>query len=245
MVKLVKRRTLSTITEWRHAGNLAPQIASCFADLTIEEEKMAGFDSYLAEHLWPGLMFWGLLYISDYYLTLICARLYHRGARNKLALEGSYEITPYFQPDIDSLRTVSPRFIAAFLWTEAWLGATWWFSLQSTAALYEIVFGAMVSVELAVHIRHLRNLFLFRAIVCSDQVQGRIQYARPLSLRISAVELYGFTALFFLLFVFTQSWFTLGGTLSCFVTASKHLRLAQKATSAKLTETRPSVVTES
>lgn len=245
MVKVVKREALPTVTKWRHAGNLAPQLASCFADLADEEVKMLGFNRYFVEHLWPGLAFWGLLYISDYYLTLICARLYHRGARNTLVLEGSYEITPYFQADIDALRKVSPRFIAAFAWTEVWLAASWWISQQSLIEFYQIVFGAMVSVELAVHIRHLRNLFLFRAIVGSDQVQGRIQYSRPLSLRISAVELYGFTALFFLLFVFTQSWFTLGGTLSCFVTASKHLRFAQKATSAKASETRPSVVTQS
>jgi hypothetical protein len=206
---------------------------------------MTSVDSYFFERLWPGLVFWGGLYISDYYLTLVCARLYQNGARNKLALEGSYEITPYFQADIDSLRAISPRFIAAFLWTEAWLAATWWLSQQSTFSFYEIVFGSMVSVELAIHIRHFRNLFLFRAIVRSDEVQGRIQYSRPMSLRISAVELYGFATLFFLLSVFTQSWFTVGGTLSCFVTATKHLRLAQKAKASKLVETRPGIVAES
>jgi hypothetical protein len=122
------------------------------------------------------------------------------------------------------------------------LAATWWFSWQSTIALYQMVFGAMVSVELAVHIRHFRNLFLFRAISGSDAAKGRIQYSRTLSLRMSATELYGFAALFLVISVFTQNWFTVGGTMSCFVTATKHLRLAQKAASAKLPEARSAAV---
>jgi hypothetical protein len=203
---------------------------------------MTGIDNYFFESLWPGLAFWAVLYISDYYLTLTCARLYQRGVREKIEFEGSYEITPYFQADIDSLRAISPRFIAALLWTEVWLAATWWFSWQSTIALYQMVFGAMVSVELAVHIRHFRNLFLFRAISGSDAAKGRIQYSRTLSLRMSATELYGFAALFLVISVFTQNWFTVGGTMSCFVTATKHLRLAQKAASAKLPEARSAAV---
>lgn len=203
---------------------------------------MTGLDSYFFESLWPGLAFWGVLYISDYYLTLICAHRYQRGVREKIEFEGSYEITPYFQADIDSLRAISPRFIAALLWTEVWLAATWWFSLQSTIALYQMVFGAMVSVELAVHIRHFRNLFLFRAIAGSGLAKGRIQYSRTLSLRMSAVELYGFSALFLAISFFTQSWFTVGGTLSCFVTATKHLRQSRKAASPMLPGARSAVV---
>lgn len=206
---------------------------------------MTGVDNYFLERLWPGLVFWGVLYISDYYFTLICARLYQRGVRETLQLEGSYEITPYFQADIDSLRAVSPRFIAAWLWTEAWLAATWWFSSQSTPLLYQVVFGAMVSVELAIHVRHVRNLFLFRAIAGSQGVQGRIQYARPLSLRMSAVDIYGFAGLFLVIFVFTQNWFILGGVLSCFVTATKHLRLARKTAAAGPSPARSGVLAES
>lgn len=201
-----------------------------------------GLDAYFFESRWPGLVFWGVLYISDYYFTLTCARLYQRGVQEKIKFEGSYELTPYFQADINSLRAISPRFIAALLWTEAWLAATWWFSWQSTIALYQMVFGAMVSIELAIHVRHFRNLFLFRAIAGSDVVQGRIQYSRHLSLRMSAVELYGFAVLFLVISVFTRSWFTVGGALSCFVTATKHLRLAQKAASAKLPEARSAAV---
>ena len=189
---------------------------------------MGNSSNPLFDSLWPGLTFWSILYISDYYLTLACARLYRAGVQEKIVLQGSYEITPYFQSDIDSLRSLSPRFLAAFLWTTALLSAVWWLSLQSTPVMYQVVLGAMLSLESAIHIRHFRNLFLFRESSDPAAVRGRIEYSRTLMLRMSAVELLAFSGLFGLALVFTQSWFVFGGAVSCLVTASKHLKLARK-----------------
>ena len=75
-----------------------------------------------AGSLWPSLISLILLYISDYSLTVYCARLYQTRAKDKLVLEGSYELTPYYQRDVDSLRHFSPRFIFA-LWIEVQGGA--------------------------------------------------------------------------------------------------------------------------
>ena len=75
------------------------------------------------DRLWPGLIAWTVLYISDYSLTIMCARLYQAGANQKMAFEGSYEITPYYQRDINSLRRLSPRFFAALLLSLVWLSA--------------------------------------------------------------------------------------------------------------------------
>ena len=190
---------------------------------------MGNFANPLFDTLWPGLILWGILYISDYYLTLACARLYRAGVQEKIVLEGSYEITPYFQPDIDSLRRLSPRFLAAFVWTLALLSAIWWFSLQSTPVMYQAVLGAMLSLESAIHVRHFRNLFLFRASSGSSAVRGRIEYSRTLMLRMSAVELLAFSGLFALVLAFTQSWFVFGGAVGCVVMAAKHLKLSRNA----------------
>jgi len=62
------------------------------------------FDSF-----WPGAVAWSVLYVSDYVLTLTCARLYQMGAKEKIVFEGSYELTPFFQKDINSLRKISHR----------------------------------------------------------------------------------------------------------------------------------------
>ena len=64
---------------------------------------------------WPGLSIWVVLFISDYTMTLLCARMYQAGVNEKLVFEGSYEITPFFQKDIDSLRVVSPHFLMALV----------------------------------------------------------------------------------------------------------------------------------
>ncbi len=182
--------------------------------------------------LWPGLTVWVLLYISDYAVTITCAQLYRGGVCEKLVFEGSYEITPFFQRDIDSLRRISPRFVAMLLVSAGLLAIVWFLSAQSTPQLYVFALGSMIMLELTVHVRHLRNLFMFRSMTKSDCVRGRIEYSRPFMLRMSSDELFIFSVLFLLLFVFTQSWFVLGGAASCLSTAFKHRRLARKAATA-------------
>src|SRR5258708_24418110 len=53
------------------------------------------------------MILWGLLYVSDYALTITCARLY--GRQKTIVFEGSYEITPFFQRDINSLRVAKSQ----------------------------------------------------------------------------------------------------------------------------------------
>jgi hypothetical protein len=79
--------------------------------------------SFFFTSVWPGLTVWVLLYISDYALTIAGARLYRGGVSEKLAFEGSYEITPFFQRDINSLRRISPRFLV-MLFVTTFLMAT-------------------------------------------------------------------------------------------------------------------------
>ena len=86
---------------------------------------------------------WSLLYISDYALTIKCARLY--GRQEKVVFEGSYEITPFFQRDINSLRVVSPRFVFALLLTLGFLGFLWLLNESSPAPeLWQLALGALI-----------------------------------------------------------------------------------------------------
>jgi hypothetical protein len=181
----------------------------------------------LLNSVWPGLVAWTILYCSDYVLTVVCARLYAAGARDKIVCEGSYEITPYFQRDVDSLRRVSPRFLAALVLSSLWLAATWWLSTQSWPLMYAFALGAVILPELAIHVRHIRNLLLFRALVRTDEVRGRLEYSRPLMLRLSSLELLTFSGLFAVLFLFTGSVFVLGGVMTCSSLAAQHWRLAR------------------
>ena len=179
--------------------------------------------------LWPGLVLWVGLYISDYFLTIRCARLYRKGIHEKICFEGSFELTPYYQKDIDSLRTFSPRFIRALLLTIFTLSLIWWLSmLVRLPELYRFALGALVLVEVVVHGRHLRNLFLFRSIIKTGGLNGRIEYSRPLMLRVSSFEFLTFAALFAILFLVTWQGFVLGGAAACLSVAMKHRKLAEK-----------------
>jgi hypothetical protein len=189
---------------------------------------LAGF---FRDHLWPGLATWVVLYIADYYLTIVGARLHRQGVHEKIVFEGSYELTPYFQKDIDSLRIISPRFIAAMVWLSLLLSAVWWLSRQllwfNGAKMYLLALGMMILLQLTIHMRHWRNIFLFRSILRNSGVQGRIAYPKALTLRMSSFEVASFAILYFVLFLFTGSWFVLGGVLSCVALSVKNLRLAR------------------
>jgi hypothetical protein len=187
----------------------------------------------LLNSFWAGAALWTLLYISDYALTLVSARLYRAGANDKIVFEGSYELTPYYQGDIDSLRAVSPRFLLALLFSLVLLFSLWWLTLE----MYSFALGAMILIELTVHMRHVRNLFLFRAIVSTDEVRGRIEYSRPLMLRLSSLEILMFAVLFTLLFAYKPSWFVFGGVVSCLSQSVNHWKLAQNAAVSKIQAT--------
>jgi len=173
------------------------------------------------------MVLWGLLYVSDYALTITCARLYRR--QETIVFEGSYEVTPFYQLDINSLRVVSPRFVFVLLLTLAALGFLWILNESSPAPeLWQFVLGALIGTQLAVHMRHFRNLALFRAINHADWVRGRIEYGRAGMLRGSSWECFAFSGSFLVLFPFTGSWFILGGAVGCLSLGVKHRRLATK-----------------
>lgn len=172
-------------------------------------------------------MVWGTLFTSDYCFTLACARMYQSYVKEKIVFEGSFELTPFYQKDVDSLRKFSPRFILVlalyclllsiipmFLGTEIWL--------------WEFLLGTLVLLQLAIHVRHFRNYFLFR-VAGTDALRGRLEYDRWLTLQVSAVEIGCFSAIFLLLAFYEHSCFLAGGATTCFTTAIKHWTLSRKS----------------
>lgn len=177
---------------------------------------------------WPGILFWAALFISDMHFTVICARMYEAGVREHLVFEGSYELTPYHQPDIDALRRFSPRFLFALLAACVLLSCLWWLTVRDSFApmVYETALGALVLVQFTVHVRHIRNYFVFKAVLAGEGIAGRMEYARHTVLVHSAVELFAFAALYSILCILTTSWFILGGPVACAIVGVKHRQLA-------------------
>jgi hypothetical protein len=89
--------------------------------------------------------------------------------------------------------------------------------------------GAFFLREAAIYIRHIRDIALFLFARGEDSVQGRIEYRRWLTLRISAIELFSFSIFYYFLYQLDRSWFFLGGAFACLVTGIQHLFWASRA----------------
>ena len=186
---------------------------------------------WLATSPWPGVILWIILYISDYYLTIHSARGFR--AIGHFQFEGSYELTPQFQKDVDALKPISTRHIAMLILCSLIIFLLWWViaDLLARPWLYNLYLGLFLLVEVAVHLRHLRNVFLVREVRKHGGVEGQISYRKWFTYRISAFEFYMFSVLFLLIAALTYSLFFLGGAIMCFGTGFKHSRMAKKAKS--------------
>jgi hypothetical protein len=188
------------------------------------------FDLIIESPLAPCLI-WAMVYISDYYSTIACARLYR--AQDKIAYEGSFEITPIFQADVNALRRVSPRFLAILVASTVYL--YWMRSLISpddeSFGFYVLCLGALFLIELTVHARHLRNWFYFSRVV--PLLHGRLEYPRGMLLRASSLEMLTFAVLYAILYGVTQHPFVLGGVFAHTVLAINHYRLATRHEAAR------------
>lgn len=189
-------------------------------------------EDWLATSPWPGLILWIILYMSDYYLTIYSARGFREIGH--FQFEGSYELTPQFQKDVDAMKPVSTRHLLLLAIYSLVIFLLWWaiVRLLGLPTLYNLYLGVFLLVEVAVHLRHLRNVFLIREIRKHGGVDGQISYRKWFSYRVSAFEFYLLGILFLIVTVLSFSTFFLGGALVCFGTGLKHDRLAKKTKAA-------------
>ena len=189
---------------------------------------------WLSTSPWPGVILWIILYTSDYYLTIYAARGFREIGHFRF--EGSYELTPQYQKDIDNLQPVSRLHIVLLFAYSLLILIIWWITRLSVYLewSYPLYLGMFLLLEVAVHLRHIRNILLIREIRRNGGVDGEIRYRKWFSYKISANELYINATLFLLVALLTYSLFFLGGALVCFGTAFKHARLARKTKSASV-----------
>ena len=174
--------------------------------------------------LWVGPLLCFALWLSDYELTVIVARLYK--AQDKVVFQGSYELNPHTQSDVDALRRIGFRILFKPLYMAilvALVGAIFK-SGNARSGPYALVLGAFVLAQLAIHVRHFQNWYSFSQVIPASK--GHLEY--PRGLRSSALQLVLFAALFVVLYVVTGSLFIFGGAVMCCVNAMIHYRLALK-----------------
>jgi hypothetical protein len=191
---------------------------------------------WLATSPWPGVVIWIILYISDYYLTIHSARGFREIGH--FQFEGSYELTPQFQKDVDALQPISSRHLAMLVLCSLVIFLLWWVIAERLTSpwLYNLYLGLFLLVEVAVHLRHLRNVFLVHEVRQNGGVAGQISYRKWFSYRVSAFEFYLIGTLFLIVAVLAFSSFFLGGALVCYGTGLKHSRLAKKTKELAVTQ---------
>jgi hypothetical protein len=178
---------------------------------------------------WPGLILWILLYISDYYLTLYTARGFKEIGH--IQFEGSFELTPQYQKDIDALRPISKRHLIALALSSLIILLLWWLTRLNfyLELAYPLFLGMFLLLEVAIHLRHFRNVGLVRTARKYGGIEGQITYKKWFSYRNSANDLYIMSALFLFIALLTFNQFFLGGAITCLATGIQHKRLAVKA----------------
>lgn len=180
----------------------------------------------LARSFWLGPALCLLTRWSDRFLTVRNARLYK--AQTKIAFEGSFEINPHSQADVDALRVMSRRFISMLLLPPACALLVWLIAHHDAAVTgeYLLVLGFFLLTQAAIHVTHLRTWYLFKVLL--PCVPARTRTPRAVALRASAFQYAMFGALFASIFAVTSSCFVLGGVMGCATLAGVHYRLARQ-----------------
>jgi hypothetical protein len=186
-------------------------------------------EGVLTESPWPSVLLVAVLYSSDYVLTLICARLYQQRGRRTILIEGSFELNPIMQKHVDSGRWFSGRWLIGVGTLCVLFPVLWWLMTDiGWQQGYFLMLGGMVFLQLAVHTRHLRNLFLFVTALGDDGIRGRVEYPRWVVLSMSAFEFLIFAGLYAVSYVLTGSVLFMGGAALCLLMAAKHYGLRRR-----------------
>ena len=176
--------------------------------------------NFFLNNVWLAIGLWASLYLVDYIFTLTAARMYYAGVDEHLTFSGGYELNPVFRDDIRGLRLFSFRFWLLMLFVGGLLLILHSLDLPE---VFSFVWGMFVCIQIAIHLRHIRNLAVFYHARDSKGMSGRIEYQHWLSLRLSSIELFSFSMLFLFLYLFSGTFFILGGAAGCLSLALRHL----------------------
>jgi len=184
----------------------------------------------IIQNIWFILTIWAIVYLSDYYLTIFTVKRIRENLNNHIQHEGSFELTPIFQDDVDNLRIFSPRFFSRWLLSLLFIYGLWWISFKGLnwPQYFYFFIGALLLREFAIHLRHLRNLAASQSYNVRG-ISGQIAYKRWYLLKLSAAEMLSFGLLYLIFGIFYGSWFFFGGVFGCWIVAYKHWRFAKKA----------------
>jgi hypothetical protein len=171
--------------------------------------------------------------MSDYYLTIYSARGYREIGH--FQFENSFELTPQYQNDVNGLKPVSKLHLTLLVAYSISIVLIWWLTSISKYIQwsYSLYLGMFLLLEVAIHMRHFRNIFVIGQVRKHGGVDGQITYRQWLMYSSSANEFYITATLFLFVAALTFSLFFLGGAIMCYATGLKHGSLAKKTQQVK------------
>ncbi len=180
-------------------------------------------ENLFVNNVWPTLALGVIAYTAGYFLGVLEIYLYQIGANEHIVFEGGYELAPQFLESIARRRFLTPRFLIALPILAVAIWAVWDIVVQQykRPEVFLFLLGGLALLEAAVSIQYLRNIVLFQHARNSAGVRGQVEYSKRLVHTLFFIELYSFAGLYLLMFLWTGSWFFMGGSLACFVTASR------------------------
>ena len=178
-------------------------------------------------------------FLADYVLTHLGARA-AEGVRDRWRVEGSYEMNPTWERQIDSGRWFSWRAVLVVLVIVGALGAlrvlAGLVDVYADPAWFAFATGVMLLLQAPILMLHVANLHTFRVLADPTAIEGAIVYRRWFVYRQGMVYLAGFAVLWLLLWLPSHQAFFLGGALSCGLWAR---RMAQFGTAARQPTAKP------
>lgn len=186
--------------------------------------------AFFAQNLWLVALLWALTYLSDYYLTIYSARLFKSNLQAHILHEGSLELTPIFQKDVDNLKLFSGAFYSRLAFSIGLVLVIGWLfngPLELPYA-YHFILGGLFLREAAVHLRHFRNISMAKCANQTGSLRGKVEYSRWLIYRTSALDLWSYAAFFLLISFFAGFWFFFGGAFFTAFTGLQHWQISRK-----------------
>jgi hypothetical protein len=170
-------------------------------------------------------------FVLDWSLTHVGAAA-SRKVRDRYAFEGSYELNPTWQADIDAGRRFTWRMVGVAVALAALLLAMRYAVElgELDPAFFAFAAGAVLLIQAPTIMAHATNLQMFRGLADPSAVTGSITFNRWLIVRQAASYLIRFAVLWLLLWVPSQQAFFLGGALAC---AMFGVRLARLPTATR------------
>ena len=181
-----------------------------------------------------------MFFLADYVLTHLGARAAQR-VRERWSVEGSYEMNPTWERQIDSGRWFSWRVPAVAVLLAVLLGAIRLLltpglfgfddgvDLGLDPAFFGFAAGLMLLLQAAVLMAHAANLQTFRDLADPTAVQGGIRFSRWYTYRQGAWYVLRFGVLWLLLWLPSQQAFFLGGAVSCLLWTRRMAQLGAVA----------------